>query len=467
MLTVSQNRLTHIADAYAVDKHLARGHAAVDSGRVSAHLEHLAYLVYKHIFGGNTHGLCVLRMASQMPVFTVHRHKELGLCQGENYFELLAASMARHMELGQLVVYDLRASLLQLIYQGIYALFIARYWACRNEDFILGAYVYLLMAAHGHAHKGRHGLSLTARSDYGDLILGVLFHKAYIYESTLGNVEIAKLDAHLDHILHASARNTDLSAVFIRYVDYLLKPVDIGAEGGDKYSPVAVFELCFQSFANLFFAHGHARSFGVGGVAHEKQHSLFSQFTEAGQIYYPAVYRRGVYLEVSHKDAFAHGSVDGEGHGVGYRVVDMHHLHLEYAHLKDIARLFDVHFYLLDVLVLLKLALYDSACQSRAVYRHIEVSQNIGQTADMILVTMGYYYALDLIYVFLEIGYVGNYHVDAEHIAVWECHAAVDYHYVVFILYNRQVLSYLLKSAQRYYPELFSVVLLSLGFSAS
>ena len=100
--------------------------------------------------------------------------------------------------------------------------------------------------------------------------------------------------------------------------------------------------------------------------------------------------------------------------------------------------------------VLLKLIFYETKCESRAVYRHIYLFEQIWYTADMILVSMRKYEPLYLTAVFHQVSKIGNYAVNTKHIIIRERHTAVYNQYLIVILEKRHIFANFIESANRY-----------------
>lgn len=71
----------------------------------------------------------------------------------------------------------------------------------------------------------------------------------------------------------------------------------------------------------------------------------------------------------------------------------------------------------------------------------------------MILVTVGQKYSLYPAYIFLDIGKIGYYDIDSEHIRVRKRKPAVDDYHVVPALVAGHVFAYFVKSAERDYSD--------------
>ena len=79
--------------------------------------------------------------------------------------------------------------------------------------------------------------------------------------------------------------------------------------------------------------------------------------------------------------------------------------------------------------------------------------QQVGNRADVILVSVSDEQSLDFILVLLKVGKVRNYKVDAKHFVIRERHAAVHNDDFILIFIYGHVLADFAESAQRDYPE--------------
>ena len=101
--------------------------------------------------------------------------------------------------------------------------------------------------------------------------------------------------------------------------------------------------------------------------------------------------------------------------------------------------------------MLLKLSLDKSEGEPCTVNRHVELFQEIRQTAYMVLVTVGEHNAAELIYVFLNIAVIGKDDIHAQKLAIGESHTTVYDQHIVCTFDSCTVLSYLVESAKRDY----------------
>ena len=101
--------------------------------------------------------------------------------------------------------------------------------------------------------------------------------------------------------------------------------------------------------------------------------------------------------------------------------------------------------------VLFQLVLDEADGQPGSVDGHVDLLEQVGQRADVVLMAMGDDHALDPVLVLHQIGEIGDDQVHAVHIAVREHQAAVHHHQVVLAFINGDVLAHLAQAAQRHY----------------
>ena len=91
----------------------------------------------------------------------------------------------------------------------------------------------------------------------------------------------------------------------------------------------------------------------------------------------------------------------------------------------------------------------EAAGQAGAVDGQIELLQQVGDAADVVLMAVGDEQALDLILILHHKGEVGDDHIDAEHIVIREDEAAVHDDHIAAALIDRHVLAHFAEAAQR------------------
>ena len=156
----------------------------------------------------------------------------------------------------------------------------------------------------------------------------------------------------------------------------------------------------------------------------------------------------GVDLEVTGMDDGAHLGVDGESHGVGDRVVHMDELHGELARPDALACLHSDELGGLHQLVLLQLQLDEAGGEAGAVDGHVDLLEDVGNGADVVLVAVGDEQAPDPGFVLDEIRHIGDHAVDAVHVITGEGHTAVHYDDLAAVFIGGHVLADLVETAK-------------------
>ena len=232
----------------------------------------------------------------------------------------------------------------------------------------------------------------------------------------------------------------------------MLRPVtdtvDVGGEGGDDDTLVAILELAHEGGAHHLFGGGEAGTLHVGGVGAQTQDPLLAQLTQAGQVDDLPVNGGGVDLEVAGVDDGAHLSVDGESHGVGDGMVHMDELHGELACPDALARLYGDELGGFHQLVLLQLQLDETGGEAGAVDGHVDLLEHIGDGADVVLVAVGDEQAPDSGLVLDEVADIGDHAVDAVHVITGEGHTTVHHDDFAAVFIGGHVLADLVETAK-------------------
>ena len=246
--------------------------------------------------------------------------------------------MSGNVNIVHSLIHDIRAALHELVYNLINKLFVAGNRSCGNYNIIVWMNFDLTVIRERHAGQGAHRLALAARGDDNELLGGVSVDKLAAYQQVIGDIEIAELGADTDHVLKASAHYGDLPAQRIGNIDYLLHSVNIGGEGRNDYAaPARLPEEHLKGFADLTLALGITGSLRIGRVRQQAKDALAAELRKPRKVYHTAVDGGAVYLEVTRLNHHAAVALDGEGYGVGYRVIDMYHLNGERAELYHVA----------------------------------------------------------------------------------------------------------------------------------
>ena len=117
-------------------------------------------------------------------------------------------------------------------------------------------------------------------------------------------------------------------------------------------------------------------------------------------------------------------------------------------------------------IVLFQLVLDQADGQLGCIDGQVHLLEQVGQRADVILMAVGDYHALDLILVLHHIGEVRNDQIDAEHVAVRKNQAAVHDEHVSLALIQGDVFAHFTQTAQRNNVHRHSLFLLIVIFGS-
>lgn len=230
-------------------------------------------------------------------------------------------------------------------------------------------------------------------------------------------------------------------------VQDLLDAVDVAGEARHDDPLAGIAEDLPQDVRDVLLGRDEARDLGVRRVGEEKVDALLAQPRERVQVRETAVQRELVHLEVARVDHHAGGRADGDREGVGDGVVDRHELAVEGAdalavslcHLKGVRA---------DA-VLLELRLDECEGQLGADERDVRLlAEEVGDTTDVVLVTMGEDDALDVVEAVPDGREVRQDQVDSGLFLFGEQHAAVDDQQAAAVFEDRHVSADLAEAAE-------------------
>ena len=145
------------------------------------------------------------------------------------------------------------------------------------------------------------------------------------------------------------------------------------------------------------------------------------------------------------------GRSDSDPDGVWYVVIYMEEFDRKYTEFKYRVRLDLLYVDLAHVLEVVLTLHDDGARQRHGVYGWVsDLGNDVGDAADVIVVSMRYDHSSDLVLVFLEIGGIRNDVVNARHIFVRELKAEINDYDVITVLKKHGIAAYFFKAAKRY-----------------
>ena len=264
-------------------------------------------------------------------------------------------------------------------------------------------YLDVLVLAVGDSDQGRGRLSLSAGGDDYYLIVRQLAGLVHGDQGVFRDAKVTQVPGHLDVVDHAPSDDGDLAVVPDGGVDNLLDARDEGGERGDHHAAGGLGDLAVERLADDPLGGSVAVDLGVGGVGAEEQYALVGHPRKGGEVGPLPVLRRVVDLEVAGVNHESKRGPDGNAHGVRYGVAYPEELDAELADGERLVGLDDVQSRVGEPSVLAKLDGDEAVRQARRVDGHVESIKDVGQSADMVLVTVCDEDGLDLVAVLDEV----------------------------------------------------------------
>ena len=185
-----------------------------------------------------------------------------------HYLVLFAAGVTRNVDIFEAFVYDVRAEMIELVYDPVYAPLVAGYGGSRNDYGVVVADreggIFLVC----HSRQRAHGFALAARAYDDELVVPVIFYLGNVDDDALGNVDFTYLFSRFDDVKHAPAVERHPAPELDGEVYYLLKAVNVGGKGCNNQPPRRIFgKQPVESSAYDRLAHRIARTLDIGAFA--------------------------------------------------------------------------------------------------------------------------------------------------------------------------------------------------------
>ena len=445
-MSISQDDAAHVPDAQSVHQDPACLHLSGDPAGILRELDHIARGHEQDVLLRHADGLRDLHLGLAVTVLAVHRNRELRPQQGVHQLDLLSAGMAGHMGI---LEQDLGALDGELVDHTVHRLLIARDRVRTHDDHVVGADGHLPVISVRHPGKSRHALALASCGDQHRLLRRIVLQLLDIDQGVLRDPDVAQFVGNTDDVHHGTPLDHHLPAVLACRVDDLLDAVHIGREGRHDDPLILVFRKDnVEGPAHRPLRHGKAGTDRVGAVAEQRQHAVSAQLRHSLQIRRLAEHRRIVYLEISGVEDDSRRAEDRQGGAVGDGMVRLDEFHVEVPQRDRVAVLHHEQLRGIRDLVFLQLPADEGDGKPRRIDRHVQLLQDIGQCADMVLVSVGDDKALHLGRVVLQIGNVRDDAVYTRHILAGERDAAVHHDDAVAVLKGGDVHADLFQTAQ-------------------
>ena len=346
---------------------------------------------------------------------------------------------------------DLRAQSQQAVDHLSDGLFVAGDGAGGNNDEIAGADLHVAVAGLRHAGQRRQRLALAAGGDKHDFLRRVFVDLGNVDEHIVRHMKIAQFLRHLGIGHHTAPADGHLAAVLDGQVHDLLDTINVGGEGRyDNALFLGSGKQPAHPLRHRLFGSGKAGTLGVGGIRQQRKNASAPILRDGGQVRDRiAGQRRVVDLEVAGMNDNAGRTLDGKSQRIGNGMVHMDRLHRETAQLDLLAGAYLVENGAGGQTMLLQLVFDQSDGELGRIDGHIELFEQIRQTADMIFMTVGDKQAFDTVFVFQHIGEIRNDQINAEHLGIREHQTAVHKDHIPLTFVQGNVFADLAKTAQR------------------
>ena len=299
--------------------------------------------------------------------------------------------------------------------------------AGQDHGVVLGELDELVLAP-GQQRQGGHRLTLGSGGDDADLPRRVAVDVLDVDQLARRDRHDAQVDAELNVLADAHAQRGDLAPAVDRRVGDLLDAVQMAGEARrDHPTAPALGEERAQHAPDGGLAGSVSRLLGVGRVGEEHADpGGAGELADSSQVGAPTVDRGEVELEVSAVQDDTLGGVHGDGVGVRHAVGDRDELDVELADRHPIVVDDDAQFGVAEQAGLLDPVAGEAESHRRAVDRHLDLAQQVLQSADVVLVTVRGDNRDDPPGVLAQVREVREHEVDAVHVRVGEHQAAVD-----------------------------------------
>src|ERR1017187_9493667 len=411
----------HIDRRAGVDEDSARGYLVLLAGVVLVEFEHVAVfdndgVLHRTGFHGH------LRMFAKISIVAVYRDEELGAHQVDEQTHLFLASVAADVNeaVGAVVANDVRVAAVKMVDDTEDAFLIAGDDSGTEHHGIAGVDLCMLVVVYSGAAECAHGLALRAADEDHQLLRRVIAHLSRLYDEAGGNVDVAQVLSDLGALHHGAADDGYFAAMRPRQLHRDADAIDRRGEAGEEQLPFCSREDLVEARNDGPLAGRVAGALDVGRVLKERQDAALAVLGKGVQVECHLVERRQIDFEVAGVDDYADRCFNGQGHAIDQRVSDANGLDDEGT---DSELFLGSDFDELDVveqLVLFKLAFDISQRELGGIDGNLELVQNPGQAANVVLVAVGEDDGAHMLPVLNEVSDIGNNDIDAQQLRLRE-----------------------------------------------
>src|ERR1700739_4280642 len=375
-----------------------------------------------------------LGVAAEVAVVAVDGDEELGAHKIDEEAQLFLAAVAADVDeaVGTVVEDDVGFAAAEMVDDAEDAFFVAGDDARAENDGVAGINVGVLVVVDSGAAEGTHGLTLGAAYEEHQLVGRVVAHLARIDDEARRDFDIAQILRDFGALHHGAAEDDGLATVFARQFKRDANAVDGRGEAAEEELLPGLRKDLVQAGNDGAFAGGVAGALDVGGILEKGEHAAFAVFGEGVQVESLVVEGREIDFEVAGMNDDADRRFDGEGNAINQRVGDADGLDGERAEGELFFRRNFDELDFVEELVFFELAFNISQREFGGVDGPLELAEDPGQSADVVLKAMGEDDGADVFPVLGEVGDVGHDDVDAQKFRFREHEAGVDHDNVVF-----------------------------------
>ena len=340
---------------------------------------------------------------------------------------------------GTVVVDDAGVAALEMVDDAVDGLFVAGDDAGAEQDGVAGFDFGEAVVVDGGSGESGHGLALGSGDEDAELAGRGVLDLVGVDDEAGGGIDVAEVLGDFSGVIDGSADEGDLAAVLVGKVHGDLDAVDGGGEAGEEEALLGGSEDVVEAGNDGLFAGGEAGAVDVGGVLEEEEDTLLAEVGEGLEIEGVAVGGGEIDFEVSGVDDDADGGVDGEGDAVDEGVRDADGKDAEDAEVEAAAGEDLDELGVVEEAMLFELAFDVGEGELGSVDGDVEVGEDPGEAADVVLVAVGEDDAADFAAVFDEVGDVRDDDVDAKELFFGEHEARVNHDDVVAVVESEAV----------------------------
>ena len=325
--------------------------------------------------------------------------------------------------------------------------------ARRQNDGVVFVDAHQPVIIDGDARKRGHRLGLRPAREHHEALWIEAANVLRAHDAAVGNAQLVEAVRDLDVVHHAAPDEPDLAPHAARDIDHLLNAVHRAREARDDNFFGRRAEKLFEAHHHRALGGREAGALDVGAVAEEREHALLPVARERVQVERFAIDGSRIDLEIAGVDDDADRRAHRERDAIDRAVRDVQILDLEWAERGRFAGRDFVQLGRIEQAVLFQFFPHQRERELRAVYRHVEVAENVGDRADVVFVRVREDDRAHHALVLLQVGDVGDDDVDAEQFLLGKHQAGVDHDDVVAAAKSEHVHAELAQSAERNGPQ--------------